>query len=69
MTAHTDLSGVPRTAHINLGDATEKAKVEMDRAIFENVQWQKGDGRLEAWIMDGKQRYGVKYIEVERLGD
>ena len=33
------------------------------------LEWKKGDGRLEAWIFEGKDRYGVKYLEVERIGD
>jgi arylsulfatase A-like enzyme len=58
-----------RVAHVRLGASMGEAALAGDKAIVDNLVWKKGDGRLEAWIVDGKERYGAKYLEVERVGD
>jgi arylsulfatase A-like enzyme len=59
-----------RTAHVGLGDATRDMQFGANKSsAMAEFDWKKGDGPLEAWVKDGKERFAVKYLEVERLGD
>jgi hypothetical protein len=69
VTVVADAAAGERTAHVRLGTSDSEAKIVSDRAIIDNLEWKKGDGRLEAWLMNGAERFGVKYLEVERMGD
>ena len=60
-----------RKAHLQIAGTTREIALgeTASTAIFDDLDWKKGEGRLEAWVIDGKDRVGVKYLEVERLRD
>lgn len=57
-----------RTAHVRFGDATARTNVaaRSERVKLTGVHLPAGDGKLEVWLEDGKERAGVKYVEVKR---
>lgn len=69
VTVHTDASKSERVAHVKLGGASGDTKISGDKAVIDNLTWSKSDGRLEIWIVDGQDRYGARFIEVERVSD
>ena len=41
---------------------------DVKKAVFENVQLEKGPGRLEAWLEFNGQKIGPKYVDVKWIG-
>jgi arylsulfatase/arylsulfatase A len=70
ITLTTADSKTERTAHLKIGDVRKDAKTaDRNDVTFDNLELKKGDARIDAWIMGGKERYGARYLYVERLGD
>ena len=56
-------------AAVILGRTTSRADVRAGRSrVVVQVPTDKGEANLEAWV-EGKERVGVKFAEVERFGD
>jgi arylsulfatase A-like enzyme len=56
-------------AHLRLGAValTSPLSAGQTRIRFGRVPWQKGPGRLEAWVEGSGKTVGVKYVQVRRL--
>jgi arylsulfatase A-like enzyme len=69
VTLEFDAAAGDRRAFAGNGKAKEKIDVPAGRtrAVVE-MPMSKGDATLEAWV-EGKARVGVKYVEIERIGD
>ncbi len=65
----TDNAKRDRTAFLKIGDSKHEANVANAEAVFDNLEWKKGETPIDAWVIDGKERTGAKYLWVERLGD
>jgi arylsulfatase A-like enzyme len=50
--------------NVALDQAVPKGKTE---CRFRPAMLEKGDGRLEAWLANGRSKQGVRYVEVARL--
>ncbi len=57
-----------RTAHVRLGAATARVDVpaRSETATLTGVRLPAGEGKLEVWLEDGKEKSGVRYVEVKR---
>lgn len=57
-----------RTAHVRLGEATVQVDVpaRSETAKLPPLQMPADKGKLEAWLQEGEDRVGVKYVEVTR---
>jgi hypothetical protein len=64
-----DSAAEDRRAFADNGKVKDKIDVPagQSRASVE-MPMSKGDATLEAWV-EGKARVGVKYVEIERIGD
>ena len=69
VTLTTDGAERVRTGHLKIGDATLEAKVVGADALFDKLEWKKGEARIDAWVIDRKERTGARYLWVERVGD
>ena len=58
-----------RIAHVQLGATMKEAMIIGGKATIEGLEWKKGDGQLQVWLSDGKDRLPVKSLDVERVGD
>jgi arylsulfatase A-like enzyme len=65
VTLRADAKGV---GHAAIGKSVGQSTFANGKAVVE-VNFPKGDGRLETWIVEGEKRFGPKYLEVERVGD
>lgn len=70
VTLDFDAPKVAETAVIQIGEMSARAKIEAGkgRCEFAGLKLAIGDGKLEAWL-EGEGRRGVKFAEVERVGD
>jgi arylsulfatase A-like enzyme len=70
LTVDFEATSAMRTATVNLGDVSKTAEVPAgkDRVVFDSLTLPKGDGKLEA-LLQGEKRLGVKFVEVEWIGD
>jgi arylsulfatase A-like enzyme len=58
-----------RSATVVIGRTTSQADVPAGRSrVTIQAPTDKGDAKLEAWVA-GKDRVGVKFVEIERVGD
>ena len=63
-------ANMPRSLAVKIGAAAAKRDVPAGakHADFKSLVLQKGDAKVEAWLK-GQKRLGVKYVEIERIGD
>jgi arylsulfatase A-like enzyme len=66
---YSDPSAATRSAHLRIGGESHEVMFGKERAIFEAIAVKKGDTRVEAWVVAGKERLGAKFVHVERLRD
>jgi arylsulfatase A-like enzyme len=69
LTLDSDTATEDRRAFLDNGKVRDKVDVPAGqwRAVIE-VPMFKGEAKLEAWV-EGKERVGMKFVEVERIGD
>ncbi len=65
-----DPTNESRSAHVKIGKAGGQLDVpeNKSRVVFESLTLTKGDAMIEAWLQ-GTKRLGVKYVQVEWLGE
>ncbi len=70
ITLHVGQNKEARKASARIGGKTiSNAILNGTEIVLEDVKLEKGDTRLEAWIEKGKSRVGVRYLEVEWVGE
>jgi arylsulfatase A-like enzyme len=68
-TVFADASTAARKPFLKIGNDAYELKLANDRARSESIRLKTGDTRIDAWVIDGKERLGAKYLYVERIGD
>ncbi|MBD3266542.1 sulfatase-like hydrolase/transferase [bacterium] len=66
LTLRIHAAGEGDTAHVKCGDThkTQKLQKGATHCVFPDIPLQQGEGRLEAWIDTGKEKIGVRYLDV-----